>query len=248
MNKFNTTKFCDVEIKGIPCHKDTVPKNEAMENGILPKHPASMIISGSTGSGKSNLLCKLFIEKNLYGGYFHEIIFISPTCKTDDIVKNLKLDEDHCIDNITPDMLAQILEQQRKLIKKHGEKKIGKEHRIAVIFDDIVGNTKLLNSKPFKDIFIANRHYHITVILLTQSWRLIPRSIRLQANSCFFFPMSKSESNRLCEDLCPNGFTKKEFENLIDEATKEKYSFLHINKTEPMEKRYRRNMNEIFNV
>jgi hypothetical protein len=35
---------------------------------------------------------------------------------------------------------------------------------------------------------------------------------------------------------------------LTDEATKEKFSFLHINMKEPVETRYRRNLGEIINV
>jgi hypothetical protein len=238
----------DLKITAIPCEKDTIPKNKCMEANVLPKHPFSMVINGSTGSGKSNFCCSLFMKKDLHHKYFHEIIFISPTCKTDSIVKHLKLEDDACIDNITIEGLQSILDEQRKIIKDKGETWVGKNHRVCLIFDDIVGNTKLMNSKPFRDCFIANRHYHISVIILTQSWRLLPRSIRLQANSAVFFPMSKSETNRLCEDLCPAGKTNREFEKIIHEATKEKYSFLHILNTVPMEQRYRRNLDEIIDV
>jgi hypothetical protein len=245
-----TTKFdgLDLKIKAIPTEKHSIPKNKAMENGVLPPHPFSMIINGSTGSGKSNFCCSLFMNKDLYLKYFHEVVFVSPTCKTDSIVKNLKLKDECAIDNISIDSLQEILDAQRNFIKEKGETWIGKNHRVCIIFDDIVGNKKLMNSKPFKDCFIANRHHHLSVIILTQSWRLLSRSIRLQANSCIFFPMSKSETFRICEDLCPAGHTRKEFEEIIDTATAEKYSFLHILNTQPMEERYRKNLDEIIPV
>ena len=44
------------------------------------------------------------------------------------------------------------------------------------------------------------------------------------------------------------GIIKKEFEDLIKHATKDRYNFLHINMREPPETRYRKNLDTILSI
>jgi hypothetical protein len=52
----------------------------------------------------------------------------------------------------------------------------------------------------------------------------------------------------LAEEFCPPGIHKRKFLQMIDDATKEKYSFLHINMRVPHQERYRRNLDEILEI
>jgi hypothetical protein len=140
--------------------------------------------------------------------------------------------------------LEDIMEEQREEI----EEKKGKLHKckkILIIFEDVQGNAKFMRSKPFLKCFIANRHYGLSTWLCGQAFNRTPRACRLQANNLFVFRGSGSEMETLSDEFCPPGMNKKKFMQLIDEATKDKYSFLHINMRVPHEERYRKNLDEI---
>jgi len=65
-----------------------------------------------------------------------------------------------------------------------------------------------------------------------------------------FFPGSGSEMKILTEEFSPPAsfMNKKEFEALIAHATKQRYSFLHINMREPVPTRYRHNLDTILKI
>lgn len=53
-------------------------------NRVLPQHPFQLQMSAQPGSGKTNLLVNFITRPEFYKGYFHRIIIISPSIKTDD--------------------------------------------------------------------------------------------------------------------------------------------------------------------
>ena len=85
----------------------------------------------------------------------------------------------------------------------------------------------------------------MTVFVLTQQYKNIPKRARMQANNVFFFKSPETESHSIVEDHTPPGYSKPKMLQLINNATDEPYSFLYINYKAPMEDRYRKNLNEI---
>jgi len=233
-----------LKIEKIETAKNKVPQRLLMKKDIIPKHPSSVIFNGSSGSGKSTLLANLLTRKEFFKDYFDEIHLFSPTGASDDIFQELELDDD----NIHMDMSIDELEEIMEIQKEEIEAKKGKLHlckKVLIIFEDCQANHKFMNSKPFLRCFIANRHYGISSWLCGQAYNRTPRSCRLQANNLFIFRGSGSEMEILSQEYCPPGMKKKQFLKLIDEATKEPYSFLHINQRVPHKERYRRNLDEI---
>ena len=72
-------------VTAFPTSKTKVKSNDMMDSGVIPKHPFRAILSGSSGSGKTNLLIHLLTQKEFYKNYFNYIFIISPTAgKLDD--------------------------------------------------------------------------------------------------------------------------------------------------------------------
>ena len=232
----------NLKIEPLETAKTKIPQRPLMKADIIPRHPSSCLFNGSSGSGKSTLLLNLLTRKNMLGGYFNDIYLFSPTGGSDDLFKHLKIKKSNIITDIEPARLQSILDKQERTIEEKG---IEKARRVLIIFEDIQGNAQFMRSKPFLRSFIANRHFGISTWLCGQSFTKTPRACRLQANNIFYFPGSGSEKQLICDEFAPPNMSKREFEELLNYATGEKYSFLHINMRVHPETRYRRNLDEV---
>jgi len=234
-----------LDIKPLKTAKSKIPQRVLMKKNIIPRHPSSVIFNGSSGSGKSTLLLNLLTRKEFYKDYFDHIFLISPTGGSDDLFGHLKIPPDHIDVSLDISFLEKILEKQKNIIEKKG---IDGAPRILVIFEDVQGNAKYMKESAFLKCYIANRHYGLSVYLCGQSYTRTPRACRLQANNVFYFKGSGSELEKISEEYCPPGVKKKEFAKMVDQATSEPFSFMHINMREPFKTRYRKNLGTIMTV
>ena len=209
-----------------------------MIDGVIPTHASSVIFSGKSGSGKSNLMISLLTRKNFYLDYFDKVYLFSPTAHGgDDLVQYIKPNQIETDFDIK--LLESIIEKQRDVIADKG---IVKSDKILLLFDDIQSDSKFMNSKAFLKCFIQCRHLNISTWLGGQSWTKTPRACRLQANNIMLFPGSQSEVDLLVQEFSPPGLTKKQFYEMINYATAEPFNFLHINMRQPPKTRFRKNL------
>lgn len=231
--------------------KSKIELREAMSEHIIPCPPISMMMCGKSGSGKTQLLLHMLNEENCYKNYFDITFLFSETAKSgcDDLYEKHANIPNHRMFKPDKDGLAQldrIITIQKKIIKKEG---ISKAPKILLIFDDIAHSRKFLASNQYLLMHIANRHFNITVISLTQSYVKIPRSCRCQVGSVFFFNgATNTEKLRLSEEHTPSNYDEKEFMRIINYATDEKYNFLYINKKAKPKEQYRKNLKTILEL
>jgi len=231
-------------ISAIPTSKSEIKQCQASSQGILPTHPFRAYIVGASGSGKSNLLISLLSRTDMYKDYFDKIFILSPTAnKLDDSYKILNLDDDSYFDPQNGTELLKVIESiQKKNINKIG---IGKAPKVLIVMDDIISYKKFMRSKILLKFFIMSRHYGISIILLSQAYHRVPKSIRLNVSALMFFRGSQKENEVVYMDYCCPGFNKKSFLKLINEATKERYNFLYIDLNRSITSgRYRKNLTE----
>jgi len=237
-----------LEIKPLETDKSKIKQNKLQQSDVIPRHPSSVIFNGSSGSGKSTLLANLLTKPQFYGKYFKKsnIYLISPTGDSDDIFAHLKLPQDNiCVDLRDTKFLEDILEKQKEKIEQDG---VHKAEKVLVIYEDVQSNARFMRSKAFLRSFLMNRHFGLSTWLCGQSYKLTPRACRLQSNNVFIFQPSNSEKEIIIEDFCPPGMNKKEFEKIVDHATEQDYSFLHVNRRVPFRERYRKNLGHILSI
>jgi len=232
-------------IKRVETNKDGLKQPECCEKGILPKLVSSYLIVGKSGSGKTILLANLLASKDLLGGVFDFIFVFSPV-KSDDILKNiLNLPKENYFNDFTEDDVNKIIDAMSSKIEEKGMEFVQKNFKVAMIFDDILSRPKFLKSKAIRKLVTAARHFCISTFFLTQYYKKIPPVIRTNCNATMFFPSSMQEIEKLSEEHCQPGQTKKQFIRIVERATDEKHSFLTINyKAEPG-KRLRKNLTTI---
>lgn len=213
---------------------------------IMPRYPWSSCISGRSGSGKTQLLLNMLTRDDLLGNYFHKILVFSPTAgELDDTYDALKLPKENFIKKFDSSILEKILNNRKAQIKKDGVAKVGKTDRVLLIFDDCIAEKKFLESKENLMMFTLLRHYLCSVCILSQSFKKIPRSIRINANFTCIFPSLESEINVMLEEITPAGITKKEFREIINYCTEGRFDFMTINNHAEPKERIRKNLSEI---
>lgn len=216
--------------------------------GILPSHPARVMFSGSSGSGKTNLILQLISNKKFLKGYFDLIFLFSPTGLVDDVFDAVIpkiIKKKHVFDKPDPDVLQQLFDKQTAFVKEHG---IDKAARLLVILDDIIDNKTVMNSKPLSQLFFRGRHIGISVWVSTQSYNKVPRALRMQLSNAIIFKPKKSEMKVICADACPGHLEHKEFEKLINYATAERYNFCHLFFEIDKDKMIRKNFDKLLNI
>lgn len=254
---YSIHKQGDLAIRPIETSKDKIEQPELAkhDNMYIPPLGSSVIMSGKSGCGKSTLLANLLLDARFYGkseqkpkGWFDKIFLFSPTANGDDIQKSLGIDKKHVFTDLeeAAELLELILDtQQRKLDRADGADKVP---QYAIIFDDVIGDTKFMNDKAFTRCFYQVRHVNCTTFICTQHFRKVPKVCRLQANFVFFFQGSAAEVEIVTEEYAPPMYTKKEFMKLVNDATSQRYSFLTINNKEGWDKRFRRNLDEFITL
>jgi hypothetical protein len=229
--------------------KAKIPLRKVMKDGTLPRFPFSILISGRSGSGKTNLLLNLLTRKEFYKNYFHYVMVFSPTASVgDDMYDVLDLPEENIRNDFTQEDLDHIIEVRKNLIKEKGIEWVAKNSRMLIILDDIIANRNFLMAPASLKMFALLRHYLCSVIVLTQSYNKIPRALRLNCNAVFVFPASQSEVEVLIDEITPAGIKKRDFENVIEYATAEQYQFLYINNHAKPSERIRKNLTEIIDL
>lgn len=232
------------EIKSITRKVKKIKQPKASEKGILPEHPFRMYIVGASGSGKSNLVLNLLSLKKFYSGYFDNIVVISPTA--------LSVDTSYQVLNLSSDNFfkpsVDVLESLRDLQEKRIEEAKGNKNKVKkmlIIFDDIVSHKSFCNSPIFLQFAVMSRHWNVSIMVLSQAYHRIPKSVRLQMSSLIFFKGSNKELDVLTEDFNAPGLSSKQFKNIVANSTKKRYDFFFIDIHRPIgEGRYRKNLTE----
>ena len=224
------------------------PQPQGAQLGIVPEISFRLLLSGPSNSGKTN--AARWIIDRYYKGTFERTILMSPTAKIDPVWKDLHgLKKKDRITKLSIRPLKKLLKAQETKVKKMGKRKCPK---VLVIFDDTIGNHTFVNSPQFLQCFIRGRHFCVSLIVMTQSYVKLPRSVRLQATHVMLFPSFRSEIERLYEDHGPYQLSKKEWYAMVMQACRkegeEKWPFFYIDTTKSVEERYRRCLYEIIPI
>lgn len=234
------------KIEPIETEKSQIPQRKCAKEGIMPRFPFSMMLSGSSGSGKTVLAMNILTKKELYGKYFHYIIVFSPTAgEYDDTYKCLKLPPENFISNFDGDMLDKIIEVRKHLIDEHGIEWVANNSRMLIIMDDVIADRQFLESPDALRMFSLLRHYLVSVIVMIQSYKKLPKALRLNCNAVAVFPALRAEIEVIKDECCPAEFSKKEFEAVLKHCMSDKHSFFYINRHAEKGQRIRKNLDEI---
>jgi hypothetical protein len=165
----------------------------------------------------------------------------------DSFKENIKLPSENIIDHFDEGFLEKLINKQKNIIDKKGIISASKTNSICLIFDDILSHPKFLRSKMIMKLVTEGRHYLITSIFNTQSYKKIPRSVRINCRGVIFFPATRGEMEVFSDEQCLPNMSKKRFLELVEYCTNEPYQFAFIQADSPANERLRKNFNKIIN-
>lgn len=254
-----------MKIEKIDSAKHDIKQRALMKAGVIPHHPSITIFSGSAGSGKTNLVNNMLTKSCMYGKsmedtandddkhmykkktpkQYFDIIYLligSDDDMYDNLIEKEVIDKDNVVHMPKISDVQKIIDSQKSILKKE-DGDITKIPKILVIFDDVVNDSKLMNSNSFKELFVKGRHINSSTWLLTQYLNMVNKGCRMQANYLACFKMNRAELNILYDQYCPPEYNKTEFFNMCVESTRPTEDnpnpFLFISKKAPIEQRFR---------
>ena len=134
-------------------------------------------------------------------------------------------------------VLMEIIQDQKALVdilKSHGETK-HTAHRILIVLDDMVGSDLFSNRRDnfFKMLNANHRHSSLSMIMVTQAYNEIPRTVRTQFSSCIIFEIPNEKEVEVVYKEQPVGMKMKDWLEVYDYCTADDYSFMFINYQKP---------------
>jgi len=216
-----------------PLTKALMPFDDKIcsKNSPLPEKPCNYAILAKKGQGKTTLLLNLLMkEESPWYKLFNLIFFISPTAKNDPKVQVLLDDigDDQYFDDLNPTVLEQIVDRIDEHKERWKKKKKRGDPAYCIIYDDCIHLLKSKQNKRINELCTQNRHRNITNIYVLQKWNsFLPPLIRCNLDLISIFGTdNKKELDSFVEEMSMN---EEALRALYEYATKEQYSFLHIN-------------------
>jgi hypothetical protein len=190
--------------------------------------PFSLLIIAPKGSGKTVLLHNLLVW---YYKMFDLVLIFSPTIFIDikwrKLVEQLEIDKEQLFERYVDAELTNIMEK----IKNFNEgKDTNKEKvRVLILFDDIIEQLpRGMKECALNKLAFNHRHYNISHIILSQSFKKIDCNIRNNTTGVVLFNTDNSnERFKITEELCGN-LGKKKFADVYYQCVKDKYNFRYI--------------------
>ena len=214
----------------------------------IPDHPYRILIIGSSGSGKTNLLLNLIenqpdidkiylFAKDPYESKYQYLInkiesvginhfndpeaFIDYSNDAHDVYKN--------IDDYNPD----------------------KENTILIVFDDMIADmihNKKINSIVI-ELFTRGRKFNFSLFFITQSYFKVPKDVRLNTSNFFIVKIPNKRELQQIAINHSSDINTKDFANIYRKCMAEPYSFLVNDTTLPSNNplRFRKNLFNIYN-
>jgi hypothetical protein len=194
----------------------------------IPSLPFRMLITAPSGSGKSTIVANI-LQWPPYRKAFKKNVFVfSPTFRGDPVYANSGIDS--VWDGYDEAVLSQILEEQKRA-KRPGKKL---EH-VLIILDDLVCQLPSAQKNFVSHLYMTGRHYNISLIVCTQSYKMISRGVRMNATCMVCLHVNAGERKKMAEESAASNF-----EALLADCTSKPYGFLVEVTSKPLAHRFRR--------
>ena len=204
-------------------------------DGVPNRNGFVFLMTGSGGSGKTNVLLNFFKEKNLYRYKFDNIFYFCPASSFSSVENHPFKDHEDVCHDLTMKHLKE-LESKLTAIKLETE---GTEYN-CIILDDMSNTLKDNDiTKGLNDMIIKARHLQTCFIITTQSYFLCPKILRKQlTNLCIFKPKNIKEWASINEEMI--NMDKEDLVKLYNYVFDSPYQHLDI---DTVECKYYKNFN-----
>lgn len=160
-----------------------------------------------------------------------------------------KIPDDCFMAEYTEEDLKSILDQQQALVdllKEFGKTK-HMANRILFLFDDLVGSSLFSGARknPFKMLNTNHRHFSASLIMVSQAFKEIPKTVRTNFTCLILFEIFSDSEIEAIYNEYPMGLKKDQWHELYRYCVSEDHGFLYYNIQKPKHMRIMKNMSEV---
>lgn len=192
-----------------------------MKLAEILERPLSAIITAKRFSGKTFLIKEILNDREIKNRY-DEIYVFTDTSLLDDTWKQINNKKVYLDDDYKESKLVNLLNSLKEDFLESGKKV-----KVLIVVDDLI---EVYNNKKkgvFTTLATRSRHYGVDYIFSTQKYNRLPPIIRLNSTTKLFFKITnKQEMNVIKEELSTRDLPEEEVEKMIDETTKEAYTYI----------------------
>lgn len=157
--------------------------------------------------------------------------------------------EDFFIAEYDENTLREIMDEQMKVVKalkKHNKSK-HLANRMLIVFDDLVGSSLFSGKKdnPFKMLNTNHRHYSCSILMVTQAYREIPKTVRTQFSCVIVFEIANEREVDVIFAENPMNLNRSDWDEMYHYATEGDHDFLFINYQKPKRLRLMKNFQQV---
>jgi ABC-type oligopeptide transport system ATPase subunit len=205
------------------------PLNDEMEKYDVFKHinrASATAFVGTSGSGKTSLMYSLLMNTSpkIWKKQFEYIIVVMPRASRNSLKNNI-FDKYLDPDSLYDDMTEEAIDKITAIITNNAEE----GHNTLLILDDVASALKNpYITKKLQHLVYAYRHYRLNILILVQTLKTIPLSIRKNLTNLVVFHKPRlSEWEAITHEFLEMG--KDQSQELYETVFKEKYDWTLIN-------------------
>lgn len=205
---------------------------------MIPKPPFTMLICAPIGQGKSSMVYSML--NKWYGKYFDELVVYNGTKDSNDAWLNLPPKEVILLNDWDEaDFFQYVTMLEDSQLRRIQDNKPVKN--VCIVFDDMVTDRIFSRgrSTALDQFIIKIRHIPASIIMTTQSYKLISTTSRRNMTHLAILPVNEDEINKIAEEH--SGLMgKEEFIKMYKQVvTKKERNYLVIDYRDAIPNRFK---------
>jgi hypothetical protein len=145
--------------------------------------------------------------------------------------------------------LQEIMDEQMKVVKLLKKYKKSKHlaNRILIIFDDLVGSSLFSAAKnnPFKKLNTTHRHYSCSMLMVSQGYKEIPKTVRTNWSCLLIFEIPNDKEIEVIYEEFPMGLKRDQWMQVYEYAVNGDHDFFFMNYQKEKRLRMMKNFDEV---
>jgi hypothetical protein len=160
-----------------------------------------------------------------------------------------KIPEECFLSDYDESTLQEIMDEQMqvvKLLKKHKRSK-HLANRILIIFDDLVGSSLFSGTRnnPFKKLNTTHRHYSCSMLMVSQGYKEIPKTVRTNWSCLLIFEIPNEKEIEVIYEEFPMGLKRDNWQEVYEYCTSGDHNFMFMNYQKEKRLRIMKNFDEV---